>query len=305
MRHRPVVAGRERARHAHAVVGDRRVGVGHLERRDALLAGRRASWPGCVESGVRMPMRARHARDPPRAHLAARARRTPSCPTSSWPCAATRRRVVVVVVVRPRTVAARDGERPCGCETNVRLGADARPRARATRVNGLNAEPGWRWPLVARLNGAAAKSVPPTIALTSPVLFSIATSDALGPTPASRPAIACSAAAWSSGSSVVRIFRPPPNTTPGPVAVHELLGQPAREVGLARVRRAAGRSRLACGSAVAIAPPAYSPAVIMLLLEHALRARGRVALGRARVVHRVVDAWARRSCPASSAASAG
>ena len=45
----------------------------------------------------------------------------------------------------------------------------------------MNAEPGWRWPLVARLNGRASKSVPPTIALTSPVLFSMATSDALGP----------------------------------------------------------------------------------------------------------------------------
>ena len=58
-----------------------------------------------------------------------------------------------------------------------RLGAHAVLRARAIRMKGLNAEPGWRWPLVARLNGLSSKSVPPTIALTSPVLFSIATSD--------------------------------------------------------------------------------------------------------------------------------
>ena len=82
-------------------------------------------------------------------------------------------------------------------------------------MKGLNAEPGWRWPLVARLNGRASKSVPPTIALTSPVLFSIATSEALGPTPASRPAIAFSAALCSSGSIVVLIFSPPPNTSAG------------------------------------------------------------------------------------------
>ncbi len=55
-------------------------------------------------------------------------------------------------------------------------------------MNGLIDEPGWRWPLVARLNGRALKSVPPTIACTSPVLLSIATSEALGPMPARRPA---------------------------------------------------------------------------------------------------------------------
>ena len=57
----------------------------------------------------------------------------------------------------------------------------------AARMNGFIAEPGWRWPFVARLNGLCSKSVPPTIAFTSPVLFSIATSEALGPMPASLP----------------------------------------------------------------------------------------------------------------------
>ena len=79
-------------------------------------------------------------------------------------------------------------------------------------MNGLNAEPGWRCPFVARLNGRCSKSVPPTIAFTSPVRFSIATRDALGPTPVSRLAIACSAAVCSSGSSVVFTFRPPLKT---------------------------------------------------------------------------------------------
>ena len=86
----------------------------------------------------------------------------------------------------------------------------------ATRVNGLNAEPGWRWPCVARLNGRFSKSEPPTIARTPPVSLSIATSAALGPMPPSRPAIACSAAFWKSRSSVVRIFSPPPKVFPLP-----------------------------------------------------------------------------------------
>ena len=43
----------------------------------------------------------------------------------------------------------------CGAEANT--SEVERPCSSAvTRVNGLNAEPGWRWPLVARLNGEAA-----------------------------------------------------------------------------------------------------------------------------------------------------
>ena len=52
------------------------------------------------------------------------------------------------------------------------------------RVNGLNDDPGWRWPFVARLNGSSWKSLPPTIALTPPVLLSITTTDAVGSIPA-------------------------------------------------------------------------------------------------------------------------
>ena len=82
-------------------------------------------------------------------------------------------------------------------------------------MNGLKAEPGWRWPLVARLKGRASKSVPPTMALTSPVLFSIATSDALGPMPARRPAIALSAAGLQLGVDGRLHLQPAAEDTPG------------------------------------------------------------------------------------------
>ena len=52
-------------------------------------------------------------------------------------------------------------------------------------VKGLKDEPGWRWPLVARLKGSFSKSLPPTIALTPPVSLSITTTDAVGSMPAS------------------------------------------------------------------------------------------------------------------------
>jgi hypothetical protein len=52
-------------------------------------------------------------------------------------------------------------------------------------VKGLNEEPGWRWPLVARLKGSFWKSLPPTIALTPPVLLSMTTTEAVGSMPAS------------------------------------------------------------------------------------------------------------------------
>ena len=83
-------------------------------------------------------------------------------------------------------------------------------------MNGLNDGAGLAVAVGREVERAGVEVEPPTIALTSPVLFSIATSEASGPTPASRPAIACSAAAWSSGSIVVLIFSPPPKTSPAP-----------------------------------------------------------------------------------------
>jgi hypothetical protein len=41
-----------------------------------------------------------------------------------------------------------------GWEAHVLFGSIPSSNAR-TRMNGLNAEPGWRWPFVARLNGRA------------------------------------------------------------------------------------------------------------------------------------------------------
>ena len=84
-------------------------------------------------------------------------------------------------------------------------------------TNGLNAEPGWRWPCVARLNGCDAKFSPPTIARTSPVALSIATSDACGPPGALSHALTdCSAACCSLMSSVVEMRRPPSNARRAP-----------------------------------------------------------------------------------------
>src|SRR5436190_2334633 len=83
-------------------------------------------------------------------------------------------------------------------------------------MNGLNDEPGCRWPLVARLNGLRRKSVPPTIAFTSPVLLSITTIDELGPPYQRFCEIAFCAACCIAGSIVVVTFRPPPNTLPAP-----------------------------------------------------------------------------------------
>ena len=48
---------------------------------------------------------------------------------------------------------------------------------------GLIEEPGWRWPIVARLNGFSSKSGPATIALTPALRLSITTTEAVGRTP--------------------------------------------------------------------------------------------------------------------------
>ena len=88
-------------------------------------------------------------------------------------------------------------------------------RRAAARTKAFQAEPGWRWPCVARLNGACSNCLPgrpPTIARTSPVWLSIATSAAAGPPGLERWLFtASSALVWRSRSSVVLIFRPPLN----------------------------------------------------------------------------------------------
>ena len=93
-----------------------------------------------------------------------------------------------------------------------------RSSARAS-TNGLNAEPGWRWPWVARLNGwdAYRLSSPPTMARTMPSLLEIATREACGPVSfGSQSLIAFCAAVWSLESIVVLTCRPPSNASRAP-----------------------------------------------------------------------------------------
>src|SRR5439155_15775375 len=84
------------------------------------------------------------------------------------------------------------------------------------RVNGLNAEPGWRWPWVARLKGCLEKSVPPSIARIPPVALSRTTTDELRPTPSVRPPAICCTWFWRLRSSVDWTSSPPPKASPAP-----------------------------------------------------------------------------------------
>ena len=126
----PVSSGARSARDAHAVVGDRRVRVGHLERRDALLAGRRAASPGWSRRRCGCPC---PARAPPRgaASPSCRARRRPSCPRWPWPTTAMRRRDMSRRSWRRRT--APDPSRPrtgaASAETPRCCSGRSRPQA--------------------------------------------------------------------------------------------------------------------------------------------------------------------------------
>ena len=85
------------------------------------------------------------------------------------------------------------------------------------RTIGLNDEPGCRSACVARLNWLRRKFVPPNIALTAPVLGSIATSAAAGPLGSVRIFwIASRAFSWRSRSIVVVTSSPPPKTRSPP-----------------------------------------------------------------------------------------
>ena len=213
----PVSSGASEPEIRFAVVGDRGVGVGHLERRDALLQAAEQHRRVGGELGPDAHALGERAR-PAAASPSCRARRTPSCPSARWPTRATR--------TRSRSRRSCDTSNvpfwPCpftngsvfGCEAQTLFGSTPSSSARA-RMNGLKAEPGWRWPLVARLKGRALKSEPPTIARTSPVL--VLDRHERGVRARRRPAGRRSPArprAWSSGSSVVWTFRPPPNTLP-------------------------------------------------------------------------------------------
>ena len=85
------------------------------------------------------------------------------------------------------------------------------------RVNGLKALPACRWAWVARLNFTLSWLRPPTMARTSPVWGSMATSAAEGSPGVDRcESTAVLANRWRCTSSVVLTFNPPPNVAAVP-----------------------------------------------------------------------------------------
>ncbi len=102
-----------------------------------------------------------------------------------------------------------------GAEVNTSL--VERPAASAaSSVNGFHEEPGWRWPLVARLKGADSKSGPPTIARTAPVWLSRTTIEVVGSIPERRLKAIASTWFWNSRSRVEMMWSPPPKASPAP-----------------------------------------------------------------------------------------
>ena len=117
----------------------------------------------------------------------------------------------------------------CGAE--AKTSAVERPCSSAViRVNGLNDEPGWRWPLVARLNGASWKSGPPTIARTAAVSLSSTTTEAVGSIPPSRLATIALDLALELEVEGRGDLEAAAERLAGAVAVDELLAQPGGEV---------------------------------------------------------------------------
>ena len=176
-------------------------------------------------------------------------------------------------------------------------------RARAARMNGLIDEPGWRWPLVARLKGRCVevRAADHRLDLAGLVLDRDERARSARCRRA-RPEIACSAARWSVGSIVVRDLQPAAEDAPGAVAVDELLGHPAREVGLRRSRVAAASTSLATGHGLRIA------VAVLRWRDHPLRRASAAAPGCVAAVALAgfctgSYASARRSSPASRAAS--
>ena len=87
------------------------------------------------------------------------------------------------------------------------------------RAIGLNVEPGWREPCVARSNWSREYGRVDVIARMSPVFGLIETTAASGsPGVLRMSCIASSAQTWSLGSTVVRMRRPPLRTASGPNA---------------------------------------------------------------------------------------
>ena len=215
------------------------------------------------ETGVRMPMRLAVARDLLQADLQADLRVDG--------VVGERRRVgqrrhagVGVLVVVDLEVAAVGLARDLLLLRRPRSSrARCRRAARSARTNGLNAEPGWRWPCVARLNGDVVVVAPADhrADLAGLVVDRDERGGRAGRVAEPAAARSASAARWRSRSSVVRIFRPPVNARARAVAVDDLLLDPRREVrrGLRRAPRAGARRRRAAPCWIA---SRYSPGVM-------------------------------------------
>jgi len=87
-------------------------------------------------------------------------------------------------------------------------------RKAVARTIGLNDEPGCRSAWVARLNWLRRKLVPPNITRTAPVLGSIATSAAAGPSSSGSTFSIASRASSCKPRSIVVVTRSPPPKTP-------------------------------------------------------------------------------------------
>ena len=157
-------------------------------------------------------------------------------------------------------------------------------------MNGLIAEPGWRWPLVARLNGLLLEVVAAHHRLHLAGLVLDRHERGARARAAEPPGDRLLGRRLELGVERGRDLQPAAEHRAGAVAVHELLGHPAREVGLRRVGLRRRRCRAAAGMRRRAAPSSYSAWVIMswssMLREHEVAplARGD------RVLDRVVGA---------------
>ena len=146
---------------------------------------------------------------------------------------------------------------------------------------------------MAKLKGRSTKLLPPTIALTLPVRFSIATSAAVGPPGPPRrfeigpPRTGLELAVERRADGQAAL-----EDAPGPVAVDELLGHPGGEVGHLRVGArwvdvVLGGDRLEDGRVVL--DPGDHP-----LVQHPAQDEVATALGRQGILDGVVGRAARR-----------
>ena len=177
-------------------------------------------------------------------------------------------------------------------------------------TNGLNAEPGWRWPWVARLNGCAGVVV--AADHRAHLAGLVVDRDERGARAASGSASQC-VTALLGGLLELEVERrahlsPPSKARRAPLAaaelVDDLLAYPGREVRVRACPRAGGWMSARVGSASATRVVVLA-ARDVALLEHPLRARGRGACLAAAGARPGRSALGDATMPASSAASCG